>query len=36
LEVSDDGLEILGSEAGTEELIPESLPVKAEGKLLSG
>jgi hypothetical protein len=36
LEVSDDGLEILGTEPGTEELKPESLPVKAEGKLLTG
>jgi hypothetical protein len=36
LEVSDNGLEILGTEACTEELMPEPLPVKAEGKLLTG
>jgi hypothetical protein len=36
LEVSDDGFEIPGVEAGPDELIPESLSVKAEGKLLTG
>src|SRR4029077_19591735 len=35
LEVSDDALEILGAEACTEELVPESLPVKAQRKLLT-
>jgi hypothetical protein len=35
LEVSDDALEILGTEACTEELVPEPLPVKAQRKLLT-
>jgi hypothetical protein len=36
LEISDNDLEIVVAEACPEELIPESLPVKAEGKLLAG
>jgi hypothetical protein len=33
LEVSDNALEIVGTEACTEELVPEPLPVKAKRKL---
>ena len=35
LEVSDNALEILGTEACTEELVPEPLPVKAQSKPLT-
>jgi hypothetical protein len=36
LEISDDGLKIVVAEACSEELISESLPVKAQGELLTG
>ena len=36
MEVGDNELELIGSEAGLEEVIPESFPVKAQREFLSG